>query len=151
MCRFHSGAPEPYASAGSSPLPLCRCSTNHSQLALACRDALPPIPAAPRWRHPHLPACPQTLKIIRYTTRLLLCTALAGSRGELAARLKDFEGSIGTSRKGRRCLPAPLRLSGSGLAACLQGCRAAAGRLGGGWAMRAAVLPTHLTPPTPTL
>ena len=40
----------------------------------------------------------QTLKIIRYTTKLLLATALKGSDAELAARLKRFESSIGTSR-----------------------------------------------------
>lgn len=43
----------------------------------------------------------QTLKIVRYTTRLLLATALRDSGGgELAQRLKRFEGSIATSRRG---------------------------------------------------
>ena len=52
----------------------------------------------------------QTLKIIRYTTRLLLATALAGPRGsscDLAARLRAFESSIGTSRKAFRSAPLP--------------------------------------------
>ncbi len=40
----------------------------------------------------------QTLKIIRYTTRLLLATSFAGSQTDLAQRLKRFESSIGTSR-----------------------------------------------------
>ncbi|KAL4441469.1 hypothetical protein ABPG77_001973 [Micractinium sp. CCAP 211/92] len=45
----------------------------------------------------------KTLKIIRYTTRLLLATALRDSGGgELAQRLKRFEGSIATSRKAYR-------------------------------------------------
>lgn len=44
----------------------------------------------------------KTLKIIRYTTRLLLATALSGRDDDLAKRLKDFEGSIGTSRKAYR-------------------------------------------------
>lgn len=110
-----------------------------------------------------LPPCPlnqQTLKIIRYTTRLLLSTALAGSSHDLAARLKAFEASIGTSRKGAHmpcwlaawlqhgCLagrPAGWRhalqlpASGSRTAACCVPCAApcpcclldAAARLGG--------------------
>ncbi|KAL4444227.1 hypothetical protein ABPG75_011964 [Micractinium tetrahymenae] len=45
----------------------------------------------------------KTLKIIRYTTRLLLAMALRDSGGgELAQRLKRFEGSIATSRKAYR-------------------------------------------------
>jgi hypothetical protein len=46
----------------------------------------------------------QTLKIIRYTTQLLLATALAGRDDELTARLRSFEKSIGTSRKAYRCV-----------------------------------------------
>lgn len=51
-------------------------------------------------RPPPTPAAPvlQTLKVIRYTTKLLLATALDGSRSELAVRLRRFESSIGTSR-----------------------------------------------------
>jgi hypothetical protein len=40
----------------------------------------------------------QVLKIIRYTTKLVLATWLSGSDTELARRLKAFESSIGTSR-----------------------------------------------------
>eukprot|EP00887_Chlorella_sp_A99_P001174 scaffold14.g1174.t1 len=41
----------------------------------------------------------QTLKIIRYTTKVLLATSLEGSRSEAATRLRRFEKSVGTSRK----------------------------------------------------
>ncbi|PRW51151.1 peroxisomal membrane 11A isoform A [Chlorella sorokiniana] len=44
----------------------------------------------------------KTLKIIRYTTRLLLATSFGGSQTDLAQRLKRFEASIGTSRKAYR-------------------------------------------------
>lgn len=50
---------------------------------------------------------PQVLKLIRYTTKLALASALADSKSELATRLKAFESSIGTSRCaqfGRRTL-----------------------------------------------
>eukprot|EP00884_Botryococcus_braunii_P002385 jgi/Botrbrau1/12147/Bobra.0186s0059.2 len=44
----------------------------------------------------------KVLKIIRYTAKLVLATALSGSDTELARRLKRFEASIGTSRKAYR-------------------------------------------------
>ncbi len=40
------------------------------------------------------------LKIIRYTSKLLLATALRDSTSEFGARLKEFEASVGTSRCG---------------------------------------------------
>ena len=40
----------------------------------------------------------QVLKIIRYTTRLLLATSLPDPKSDLAIRLKAFESSVGTSR-----------------------------------------------------
>ena len=40
----------------------------------------------------------QVLKVIRYTTKLALATALKNDSGDLANRLKEFEASIGTSR-----------------------------------------------------
>ncbi len=40
----------------------------------------------------------QVLKLIRYTTKLVLASALADSKSDLAVRLKAFESSIGTSR-----------------------------------------------------
>lgn len=43
----------------------------------------------------------QTLKILRYTTRLLLATTFAGSQSDLARRLKRFEASVATSRCAR--------------------------------------------------
>lgn len=66
----------------------------------------------------------QTLKIIRYTTRLLLATALRDSGGgELAQRLKRFEGSIATSR----CV---WRSAGSGW---VETGRSEVGAVGWGW------------------
>ncbi|KAK9821987.1 hypothetical protein WJX81_003471 [Elliptochloris bilobata] len=44
----------------------------------------------------------KVLKVIRYTSKLLLATALRDSSSELSARLRDFEGSVGTSRKAYR-------------------------------------------------
>ena len=41
----------------------------------------------------------QVLKIIRYTCKLLLATALRDSSSEASIRLKEFEASIGTSRR----------------------------------------------------
>lgn len=41
----------------------------------------------------------KTLKIIRYTTKVLLATSLEGSRSQAATRLRRFEKSVGTSRK----------------------------------------------------
>ena len=52
------------------------------------------------------------LKIIRYTSKLLLATALRDSTSEFGARLKEFEASVGTSR----CGSAPV--SGAELVAC---------------------------------
>ncbi len=46
--------------------------------------------------------CKQVLKIIRYTTKLVLASAVSEPQSELAQRLKAFEGSIGTSRLGSR-------------------------------------------------
>ena len=40
----------------------------------------------------------QVLKVIRYSTKLALATALKNDSSDLAQRLKEFEGSIGTSR-----------------------------------------------------
>ena len=40
----------------------------------------------------------QVLKVIRYSSKFILASALANSDSELAIRLKTFEGSIGTSR-----------------------------------------------------
>lgn len=40
----------------------------------------------------------QVLKVIRYSTKLALATALRDDSSDLAQRLKEFEGSIGTSR-----------------------------------------------------
>ena len=40
----------------------------------------------------------QVLKIIRYTSKLVLAGALSDPSSELAVRLKAFESSIGTSR-----------------------------------------------------
>ena len=40
----------------------------------------------------------QVLKVIRYSTKLALATALKNDSGDLAVRLKEFESSIGTSR-----------------------------------------------------
>ena len=40
----------------------------------------------------------QVLKIIRYTSRLVLAAALSDPSSELAVRLKALESSIGTSR-----------------------------------------------------
>ena len=40
----------------------------------------------------------QVLKIIRYTSRLVLAGALSDPSSELAVRLKALESSIGTSR-----------------------------------------------------
>jgi hypothetical protein len=42
----------------------------------------------------------QVLKIIRYTSKLLLATALKDSTSEFGVRLKEFEASVGTSRCG---------------------------------------------------
>ncbi|KAK9791556.1 hypothetical protein WJX73_002142 [Symbiochloris irregularis] len=44
----------------------------------------------------------KVLKVIRYSTRLLLATETLESKGVLAGRLKDFEKSVGTSRKAYR-------------------------------------------------
>jgi len=44
----------------------------------------------------------KVLKVIRYSSKLVLASALANSDSELAVRLKDFEASIGTSRKAYR-------------------------------------------------
>ncbi|CAL8466039.1 g5575 [Coccomyxa elongata] len=44
----------------------------------------------------------KVLKLIRYTTKLVLASALADSKSDLAVRLKAFESSIGTSRKAYR-------------------------------------------------
>jgi len=52
----------------------------------------------------------QVLKIIRYTSKLLLATALKDSTSEFGARLKEFEASVGTSRCGgwpAACLHSP--------------------------------------------
>lgn len=43
----------------------------------------------------------QVLKVIRYSTKLALATALRDDSSDLAQRLKEFEGSIGTSRYAR--------------------------------------------------
>lgn len=40
----------------------------------------------------------QVLKLIRYTSKLVLASALADSKSDVAVRLKAFESSIGTSR-----------------------------------------------------
>lgn len=40
----------------------------------------------------------QVLKVIRYSTKLALATALKNDSSDLAVRLKEFESSIGTSR-----------------------------------------------------
>lgn len=40
----------------------------------------------------------QVLKVIRYSSKLLLASALSNSDSELATRVKNFEASIGTSR-----------------------------------------------------
>ena len=42
----------------------------------------------------------QVLKIIRYTSKLVLASALVDPKSEAALRLKAFEASIGTSRSG---------------------------------------------------
>ncbi|KAL0030088.1 hypothetical protein WJX79_006130 [Trebouxia sp. C0005] len=44
----------------------------------------------------------KVLKVIRYSTKLALATALKNDSGDLAVRLKEFETSIGTSRKAYR-------------------------------------------------
>lgn len=44
----------------------------------------------------------KVLKVIRYSSKLLLATSALQSSPELAGRLKEFEGSIGTSRKAYR-------------------------------------------------
>ncbi|EIE18544.1 peroxisomal biogenesis factor 11 [Coccomyxa subellipsoidea C-169] len=44
----------------------------------------------------------KVLKLIRYTSKLVLASALADSKSDLALRLKAFESSIGTSRKAYR-------------------------------------------------
>eukprot|EP00897_Mesotaenium_endlicherianum_P007446 jgi/Mesen1/672/ME000109S10892 len=44
----------------------------------------------------------KVLKITRYTSKLLLATVLTDSKTELAASLKNFEASVGTSRKAFR-------------------------------------------------
>lgn len=44
-------------------------------------------------------AATQVLKVIRYTCKLLLATALRDSSSEASIRLKEFEASIGTSRR----------------------------------------------------
>ena len=52
------------------------------------------------WCHPTSPlGVTQVLKIIRYTCKLLLATALRDSSSEASIRLKEFEASIGTSRR----------------------------------------------------
>lgn len=43
-------------------------------------------------------SCMQVLKIIRYTSKLVLAGALSDPSSELAVRLKALESSIGTSR-----------------------------------------------------
>ena len=45
----------------------------------------------------------QVLKVIRYSTKLALATALKNDSSDLAVRLKEFETSIGTSRCGTWC------------------------------------------------
>ncbi len=40
----------------------------------------------------------QVLKLIRYTSKLVLASALADSKSDVALRLKAFESSIGISR-----------------------------------------------------
>ena len=47
----------------------------------------------------------QVLKIIRYTSKLVLAGALSNPSSELAVRLKALESSIGTSRY----MPEPCR------------------------------------------
>ena len=49
------------------------------------------------WSHIFCPCNPQTLKIIRYASKLLLATSLEGS-----TQLSSLESSIGTSRKAYR-------------------------------------------------
>lgn len=49
----------------------------------------------------------QVLKVIRYSTKLALATALKNDSGDLAVRLKEFETSIGTSRCSTWCLCLP--------------------------------------------
>lgn len=44
----------------------------------------------------------KALKIIRYSTKLLLTSPIAPSNPELFGKLKDFEASVGTSRKAFR-------------------------------------------------
>ncbi|DBA94242.1 TPA: hypothetical protein ACH3X1_001864 [Trebouxia sp. C0004] len=44
----------------------------------------------------------KVLKVIRYSTKLALATALKNDSSDLAVRLKEFETSIGTSRKAYR-------------------------------------------------
>lgn len=44
----------------------------------------------------------KVLKVIRYSSKLILASALSESDSELAIRLKNFEASIGTSRKAYR-------------------------------------------------
>jgi hypothetical protein len=44
----------------------------------------------------------KTLKILRYSTRFFLATALRGQESELTNRLDAFQNSIGTSRKAYR-------------------------------------------------
>lgn len=45
-----------------------------------------------------LVGCSQVLKILRYTSKLVLASALSKPDSELALRLKAFESSVGTSR-----------------------------------------------------
>jgi len=45
----------------------------------------------------------QVLKVIRYSTKLALATALKNDSSDLAVRLKEFETSIGTSRCSTWC------------------------------------------------
>ena len=56
----------------------------------------------------------QVLKVIRYSTKLALVTALKNDSGDLAKRLKEFETSIGTSR-----LAANLLQHQYGIQACI--------------------------------
>lgn len=48
------------------------------------------------------PRALQVLKVIRYSSRLALALSLCGTNEAATLKLKDFESSIGTSRKAYR-------------------------------------------------
>ena len=71
-----------------------------------------------------LPVPVQVLKVIRYTSKLVLVTSLADSKSGAAKGLKRFEASVGTSRcelGWRSMLQHRLTRSAAGLLPCTTG------------------------------